>query len=76
MTRAQFDAAYRAFCRRVPFRPFLVEFTSGNQSLISHPEAVRAEPNTYVLRSPDSGYVVFAAESVPRSLDLPRKSAE
>jgi hypothetical protein len=27
MTTEQFDLAYRAFSRRRPFRPFLVEFT-------------------------------------------------
>jgi hypothetical protein len=39
MTKDQFDAAYRAFCRRRPFRAFLIEFTSGAQLLISHPES-------------------------------------
>ena len=31
MTKDQFDAAYRAFCRRRPFRTFLLEFTSGHR---------------------------------------------
>lgn len=29
MTRDQFDAAYRAFSRRRPFRPFLIEIANG-----------------------------------------------
>ena len=70
MTKDQFDAAYRAFCRRRPFRAFLIEFTSGNQLLIGHPEAVRTELPCYVMRWPDGGHVVFAAESVSRLLDL------
>ena len=41
MTKAQFDAAYRAFCGRRPFRSFLIEFMRGNQLSIVHPEAVR-----------------------------------
>lgn len=76
MTKDQFDAAYRAFCRRRPFRAFLIEFTSGNQLLIGHPEAVRNEAHLYVMRCPDGGHVVFAAESVSRLLDLPTAAAK
>jgi hypothetical protein len=43
MTIDQFDVAYLAFCRRRPFRPFWIEFSSGNHLLIGHPEAVRNE---------------------------------
>ena len=71
MTRDQFDLAYRAFCRRRPFRGFLIEFTSGYQLPIGHPEAVRNEANLYAMRCPDGSHVVFAAESVSRLLDLP-----
>jgi hypothetical protein len=71
MTADQFDVAYRAFCRRRPFRSFLIEFTSGNQSLVGHPEAVRNDAELYVLRCPDGGYVVFPAETVSRLLDVP-----
>src|ERR1700733_749147 len=76
MTKDQFDAAYRAFCRRRPFRPFLIEFTSGTQLLIGHPEAVRSEPELYVTRCPDGAYVMFAAESASGLLDTPTTVAE
>jgi hypothetical protein len=75
MTNKQFDTAYRGFCRRHPFRPFLIEFTSGNQLLIGHLEAVRAEAELYVTRCPDGGYVFFATASVARLLDVPTASA-
>ena len=75
MTEEQFDAAYRAFCRRRPFRAFLIEFTSGHQLLIGHPEAVRNEAQLYLTRCPDGTYVVFAAESVCRLLDTPTPAA-
>ncbi len=68
MTQDQFDSAYRGFCRRRPLRSFLIEFTSGNQLLISHPEAVRNEGILYAMRCPDGGNVVFAAETVSRLL--------
>ncbi len=67
----QLDALLRAFCRRRPFRTFLIEFTSGAQVRIVHPEVVRKEDLFYVLRFPDHGYTGFPAESVSRLLDLP-----
>ena len=70
MSPAQFDIALRAFCRRRPFRTFLIEFSSGYQLAIGHPEAVRNEAQLYVTRCPDASYVVFPAESVSRLLDL------
>jgi hypothetical protein len=76
MTKDQLEAAFRAFCRRRPFRPFLIEFASGNQLLIAHPEAVRNEGILFGMRCPDSGYVLFAAESVSRLLDVPTASAK
>jgi hypothetical protein len=71
MTKVQFDAAYQAFCRRKPLRSFLIEFSSGAQLLIGHPEAVRFEDPLFMARCPDSSYVLFPPESVARLLDLP-----
>jgi hypothetical protein len=76
MTPAQFDLAYQGFSRRRPFRTFLIEFTSGTQLLIGHPEAVRREGNLYAVRRPDGGHVVFAAESVSRLLDVPAREVQ
>jgi hypothetical protein len=71
MTNEQFDTTFRAFCRRRPFRPFLIEFGSGNQLLIGHPEAIRNEAELYAMRRPDNGHAVFTADSVCRLLDPP-----
>jgi hypothetical protein len=49
----------------------LIEFTSGRQLPIGHPEAVRNEIDLYVMRGSDRGNVVFAAEGVSRLLDVP-----
>jgi hypothetical protein len=76
MTNEQFDAAYRAFCRRRPFRAFLIEFTSGTQLLIGHPEAVRNEAQLYMTRCPDGAYVLFAPDNVARFLDPPTPTAK
>ncbi|HEV3237033.1 MAG TPA: hypothetical protein VGZ25_08595 [Gemmataceae bacterium] len=72
MTTDEFDTAYRAFCRRRPFRAFLIEFNSGSPIQIGHPEAVRNEGVLYAMRCPDGRHVVFAAESVCRFLDPPK----
>jgi hypothetical protein len=53
----------------------LIEFTSGNQRLIGHPEAIRGEASLYAMRCPDGGHVVFAADSVSRLLDVPAAKA-
>lgn len=74
MTRDEFEAAYRAFSRRRRFRPFLIEFNSGQQMLVRHPEAVRDEGQFYVARSPDGGYVLLTANGVARLLDAPAAS--
>lgn len=76
MTKEQFDAACRAFCRRRPFRPFSIEFNSGSRLLVGHPEAVRNEALFLVMRSPDGGYVLFTPESVSHLLDLPPATAK
>ncbi len=71
MTINEFELALRNFCRRRPFRSFLIEFSSGHQMMARHPEAVDLRRGLFVLRSPDGGYAVFAAESVVRVLDFP-----
>ena len=71
MNSDQFAAALKAFCGRRPFRGFLVEFTSGAQVPVSHPEAIRHSGAFFVLRFPDHGFAAFAAESVTRLLDVP-----
>lgn len=76
MTEDQFDIAFGAFCRRRPFRAFLIEFSSGAQLLIGHPEAVRHEAELYMMRCPDGAYVVFATEGVARLLDVATPAAQ
>jgi hypothetical protein len=71
MTQSQLDAALRAFCRRRPFRGFLIEFTSGAQHLVSHPDGVRNEGQFYVSRVSAGGFVLFGAQGVSRLLDVP-----
>ena len=70
MTPSQFEFTLRGYCRRRPFQPFLVEFVSGIQVLVLHPEAIGPKGGIYTLRRPDGGYEVFAAEGVCRLVDV------
>lgn len=76
MTPAQLDLALRWYCRRRPFRSFAIEFNSGTHILVPHPEAVDPRSGLYIMRRPDGDYVIFAAESVSRLLDVALAKAE
>jgi hypothetical protein len=71
MTPDQLDAALPGFCRRKRFHPFILEFNSGQQLLIPHPEAIGPKGELYLMRFPDGGYVAFTAEDVTRLFDNP-----
>jgi hypothetical protein len=71
MTSDELDLALRWYARRRPFHAFLIEFASGNQEHVGHPEAVDTKRGLYVLRLKDGGYSVFAAHSVTRLVDEP-----
>jgi hypothetical protein len=49
----------------------LIEFLSGSQLVIPHPEAVAYKLIVYAMHCPDGGNVLFAPEGVSRLLDLP-----
>jgi len=71
MSPVQFEAALRGYCRPRRFKPFLIEFTSGYQMLVPHPEAIGPTAGVYLMRRPDAGYETFAVESVARLVDVP-----
>jgi hypothetical protein len=71
MTTAMLERALRAFNRRRPFRPFFIEFTSGDRVFVTHPEAVGQAQDLFVYRGPDRSQRVFDGPSVCQLLDLP-----
>ncbi len=44
MTKDSFLRALKGFSSRKPFRPFEIEFTTGERLLITHPEIVVPHP--------------------------------
>jgi hypothetical protein len=71
MTADDFVRAFRAFARRQPFRPFLIEFHSGHRIVVSHPEAVARYRELFLYRGPDRGQRIFAGTSVGQLIDRP-----
>jgi len=60
MTSKHFERTLRAFQKRAPFRPFIVELVSGDRFQVDHPEAL-------VLR--DGVAVFIAAGGKPTLFD-------
>ncbi len=56
--------------RRVPFRPFLIEFMSGSTILVSHPESVGTSGTLFLYRGPDFAYRFFYGESVCQLIEV------
>jgi hypothetical protein len=71
MTADEFDTALRAFQRRRPFLPFLLEFVSGATLRITHPEVIRKRGIVYAFRSTDGRYTLFSAGSISHLSDSP-----
>lgn len=63
-----FERSLRAFARRRPFEPFLVELTSGSRFAVNHPEAVAFNGGVAVCISPDGTPSLFDNESVSQLL--------
>lgn len=75
MTHTAFEVALRAFQRRHPFAPFLVEFLSGDRVLVRHPEALRLHGAVCLHISPDRRHRLFDSTSVSQLLDVEQAPA-
>jgi hypothetical protein len=76
MNGAELHKAIRAFTTRRRFRPFLIEFTSGDRILVSHPEAIRRYEELFLYSGTDGHYRVFPPTHVCQLIEqLPRSPA-
>jgi hypothetical protein len=64
MVAENFEKSLRAFARRTPFRPFIVELMSGAQIEVDHPEALISRSGVAVYISPDGEPTIFDHHSV------------
>jgi hypothetical protein len=73
MTKESFTRALRAFARRQPFRPFLVEFLTGERLLIKHPEELAPHPKRQLIvyRDKHYRYRLFESGAIVQLLDQP-----
>ena len=72
MTAENFDRTLRAFQRRVPFRPFVVELVSGSRLQVDHPEALMHRAGAAIFVAPDGDFTLFDHEGVSKVCDGPR----
>ena len=61
-----FDRSLRAFVRRTPFEPFVVELMSGSRIQVNHPEALAFNGGLAVYIAPDGTPSLFDHDSVSR----------
>ena len=70
MTIKEFEASLQAYSQRRPFRPYLLEFVSGVQVKVDHPEGIAAVNEVWHYRGPKKAQSLFPVSSVCRLLDL------
>ena len=68
MSRNELDHLLRTLARQRPFRPYLLEFVSGSQLSVRHPEAIRRRDDVYIYLGPGGDYRLFAPASVSHLL--------
>jgi hypothetical protein len=69
MTADNFNRMLRAFQRRTPFRPFMVELVSGFQFQVDHPEALVFRDGVAVHVAPGGAITLFDHEGVRQISD-------
>lgn len=68
MNEDELDRMLRTVSRRRPFRPYVIEFVSGDRLLVAHPELVRRSGELYLYLGRGGDYRLFAASSVSHIL--------
>jgi hypothetical protein len=71
VTDQEFSVGLRAFSRRQPFRPYLIEFVSGRVLQVRHPEGIAPFARVWLFHEAHGARVVFSSSSVCRFLDGP-----
>jgi hypothetical protein len=75
MVAETFAQALRAFSRRKPFKPFLVELVNGERIFVEHPEALAFNGRAAVYISPRSEFALFDNEGVADVKDQTSEAA-
>jgi len=75
MTPEHFQTTIRAFQRRSPFRPYIVELVSGDRIVVDHPEALVVRGGVGVFVSADGSPAIFDHEGVSQVIATGGESA-
>ena len=70
MLAETFAKTIRAFAKREPFRPFVVELVSGNLVQVKHLEALVFGNKTAVYVDPEGDITIFDHQGVARITDV------
>lgn len=77
MDRETFDATFRTFKHRTPFRPFTVSLVNGERLEIDHPEALVVRDGVGLFVGPGGVPAVFDYEGVAQVIgDLANRPTE
>jgi hypothetical protein len=74
MTPSGFRRALGVFARRRPFRPFRIEFFTGEEIVVRHPEAVDIRDHFVAYIATDMHVRLFDSFSVCQLLEMERQS--
>lgn len=69
MVKENFERSLRAFARRTPFKPFVVELVSGSTIKVDHPEALVSRGGVAVHFDVQGAITLLDHESVSRLVD-------
>ena len=76
MVAEHFQTAIRAFQRRSPFKPYVVELVSGERIRVDHPEALVIRGGVAVFVNSEGAPSIFDHEGVSQIIaDSPESSA-
>ena len=64
MTAEHFQTTIRAFQRRAPFKPYIVELVSGDRVRVDHPEALVIRGGVGVFVTAAGAPIIFGHEGV------------
>jgi hypothetical protein len=70
MTGDEFERMIRNFIRQRPFRPFIVEFITGDRVLLGHPEVIDRHGDVFTCRGTDQTRRIFTAQSVCQVIEI------
>jgi hypothetical protein len=75
MTPDHFQTTIRAFQRRSPFKPYVVELVSGTRIQVDHPEALVLRGGVGVFVDATGAPSIFDNEGVTRVVESSEESA-